>query len=397
MRSQAPILFSLMFSLLIFAACDQPGETRSSAVTDTAGVQIEPFGEVDGRSVQLYTVTNANGLQMKATNYGGIITHLYAPDREGNLEDIVLGYDSLEGYLEQTPYFGAIIGRYANRIEGGEFTLDGKTYTLAVNNGPNALHGGEKGFDKVVWDATTFDEGNERGIAFTYTSPAGEEGYPGTLQARVTYTLNDDDELIFDYHATTDEATPVNLTQHSYFNLAGVGEGKILNHEVMINADEFTPVDSTLIPTGELRSVEGTPFDFTKPTAIGARINEDNRQLEFGLGYDHNFVLNGEAGEMKLAARVTEPTSGRVMTVSTTEPGLQFYTGNFLDGSITGKGVTYAHRTGFCMETQHFPNSPNEPSFPSTILRPGEEYISRTIYAFGVADGDTTTAAAGER
>ena len=384
-----------MFSLLIFAACDEPGEEeRTSTVTDTAGVQIEPFGEVDGQPVSLFTVTNANGIQMKATNYGGIITHLYVPDQEGNFEDVVLGYESLDGYLEQSPYFGAIIGRYGNRIEGGQFTLDGETYNLAVNNGPNALHGGEKGFDKVVWEATTFDAGTERGIAFTYTSPAGEEGYPGTLQARVTYTLNDNDELIFDYYATTDEATPVNLTQHSYFNLAGVGESNILDHQVMINADEFTPVDSTLIPTGEVRGVEGTPFDFTEPTAIGARIDQDDQQLEFGLGYDHNFVLNGDAGEMKLAARVTEPTSGRVMTVSTTEPGLQFYTGNFLDGTITGKGVTYEHRTGFCMETQHFPNSPNEPSFPSTILRPEEEYMSKTIYGFSVAEDDSTTAPA---
>lgn len=383
MRPSATILFSVMISLPFLAACEAPPtDEGAEAGVDTAGVQIEHFGEVDGEPIQLYTLTNANGMQVRATNYGGIITHLFVPDAEGNLEDVVLGYDSVDGYLDESPYFGAIIGRYGNRIADGEFSLDGETYTLATNNGPNHLHGGERGFDKVVWDATTFDEGNERGISFTYTSPAGEEGYPGTLNARVTYTLNDNDELIFDYYATTDEATPVNLTQHTYFNLAGVGEGDILDHRIMINADAYTPVDSTLIPTGDLATVDGTPFDFTEATPIGARIEEDDQQLDYGLGYDHNFVLNGQAGEMKLAARVTEPTSGRIMTVRTTEPGLQFYTGNFLDGSLTGKDVAYDHRTGFCLETQHFPNSPNQGDFPSTILRPGEEYTTRTVYAF---------------
>ncbi len=394
MRHSAPILFSVMISLPFLAACESPPtDEGAEADVDTAGVQIEPFGEVDGEPIQLYTLTNANGMQVRATNYGGIITHLFVPDAEGNFEDVVLGYDSVDGYLDETPYFGAIIGRYGNRIADGEFTLDGDTYTLATNNGPNHLHGGEQGFDKVVWDATTFDEGDERGISFTYTSPAGEEGYPGTLNARVTYTLNDNDELIFDYYATSDEATPVNLTQHTYFNLAGVGEGDILDHRIMINADAYTPVDSTLIPTGDIAEVEGTPFDFTEATPIGARIQEDDQQLEHGMGYDHNFVLNGEAGEMKLAARVTEPTSGRIMTVRTTEPGLQFYTGNFLDGTLTGKDVTYEHRTGFCLETQHFPNSPNQDDFPSTILRPGDEYTTRTVYAFETgAEGDPSGA-----
>lgn len=384
MSYSTSILFCLMIGLLLLAACDSPSddERARGGAAAQPGVDIEPFGEIDAQSVQLYTLTNANGMQIKATNYGGIITHLIVPDAEGNLEDVALGYDDLEGYLEESPYFGAIIGRYGNRIAGGRFTLDGETYTLATNNGPNHLHGGDRGFDKVIWDATTFDEGDERGISFTYTSPDGEEGYPGTLNARVTYTLNDNNELIFDYYAIANEATPVNLTQHTYFNLAGVGEGDILNHRIMINADSYTPVDSTLIPTGEVTSVEGTPFDFTEPMPIGARIDEDHQQLEFGLGYDHNFVLNGDAGEMKLAARVTEPTSGRIMTVRTTEPGLQFYTGNFLDGSLSGKDVTYDHRTGFCLETQHFPDSPNQDNFPSTILRPGEEYTSRTVYAF---------------
>lgn len=378
---------SLMICMLLLAACGpEPGADPAAADSDTSSIPAEPFGEVDGEAVRLFTLTNANGLEMKVTNYGGIITHLRVPDESGELEDVVLGYDSLAGYLEQSPYFGAIIGRYGNRIGGAEFELDGETYALAANNGPNSLHGGERGFDKVVWNAEPFDDGTERGIVFTYTSPSGEEGYPGTLQARVTYTLTDEDQVIFDYHATTDEATPVNLTQHTYFNLAGIGEGDILDHEILINAERFTPVDSTLIPTGELRPVEGTPFDFTEETAIGARIENDNEQLEYGLGYDHNYVLEGEAGDMKLAARVYEPTSGRVMEVRTTEPGVQFYTGNFLDGTITGKGVTYDHRTGFCLETQHFPNSPNEESFPSTILRPDEQYSSRTVYAFDVRE-----------
>ncbi len=310
------------------------------------------------------------------------------PDRNGNLGDIALGYDSLEGYLEATPYFGAIIGRYGNRIGEGQFTLDGETYQLATNDGPNHLHGGVQGFDKVVWDAKPVEAADGVALEFTYISPDGEEGYPGALDAKVTYTLTNDNRLIFDYEATTDAPTPVNLTQHTYFNLAGHGGGDILGHEVMINADTFTPVSQTLIPTGELRPVEGTPFDFRTPTAIGERIDADNEQIRFGPGYDHNFVLNDDAASVDapvLAARVYEPNSGRVMEVLTTEPGLQFYSGNFLDGSITGKdGVTYERRSGFCMETQHFPDSPNKPDFPSTILRPGELYKTRTVYAFSV-------------
>lgn len=373
-------VFVMMAGCTEQAADDAP----PAADNNVEGITRAPFGTTpDGEAADLYTVTNVNGVTMQVTNYGGIITELHVPDREGNLGDVVLGYDSLAGYIEQSPYFGAIIGRYGNRIAKGRFTLDEVTYELATNNGVNHLHGGLKGFDKVLWNAEPFQSEEGRGLIFTYTSPDGEEGYPGTLQAKVTYTLTDDNALIFDYEATTDKATPVNLTQHSYFNLAGPGDGSILDHVVMINADHFTPVDSTLIPTGEIAPVAGTPFDFNEPTPIGARIEQQDQQLAYGLGYDHNFVLNGEAGEMKLAARVYEPTSGRVMEVHTEEPGLQFYSGNFLDGTITGKeGNVYQHRYGFAMETQHYPDSPNQPNFPSTILQPGETYQTRTIYRF---------------
>jgi aldose 1-epimerase len=368
------------------AACTQPAPPPPEP---SATVERQPFGETpEGIPVDLYTLTNSHGMEVRAMTYGGIILSLKVPDREGKLGDVVLGYDTLDGYLESSPYFGAIIGRYGNRIGGAKFTLDGVEYSLAANDGPNALHGGVKGFDKVVWQAEPFEKDDGVGVVFSHTSPDGDEGYPGTLEATVTYTLTDDDELIFDYHAVTDKATPVNLTQHTYFNLAGDGSGDILNHEMMLNASHFTPVDSTLIPTGEIRSVEGTPFDFTTPTAIGARIDADNEQIRFGGGYDHNFVLDRDENEgMVLAARVYEPTTGRVMEVFTTEPGVQFYSGNFLDGSITGKeGHVYAHRTGFCLETQHFPDSPNQPDFPSTILRPGEEYSSRTVYKFSTLE-----------
>ena len=352
------------------------------------GVAREPFGTTHrGEAVSVYTLKNAHGIELRVLDYGGIILSLQVPDRSGRLDDVVLGFDSLGDYERGSPYFGALIGRYGNRIARGRLTLDGRTYTLATNNGPNHLHGGVRGFDKVVWTAAPFERGDSVGLVLNYTSSDGEEGYPGTLRATVTYTLTKANQLIFDYHATTDRATPVNLTQHSYFNLAGDGKGDILGHVVTLNADRFTPVDSTLIPTGEIRSVAGTPFDFRTPTAIGARIDRDDEQLRYGRGYDHNFVLNkGATGnEPTLAARVYEPTSGRVMEVATTEPGLQFYSGNFLDGTLQGKrGVVYRHRYGFAMETQHFPDSPNKPAFPSTILRPGEEYRSRTIYRFGV-------------
>jgi len=354
------------------------------ATKKRASVARSAFGRTpDGQAVELFTLTNARGTEVRATNYGGIIVSLRVPDRAGRPGDVVLGYESLDGYLKATPYFGAIVGRYGNRIAKGAFTLDGHTYRLVTNNGPNHLHGGTRGFDKVVWKADPFEGAAGVGVVLSYTSPDGEEGYPGNLNARVTYTLTDRNELAFEYVATTDKATPVNLTQHSYFNLAGEGTRDVLDHQLTIDADRFTPVDATLIPTGVLAPVAGTPFDFRKPAAIGARIGQKDEQLVFGGGYDHNFVLNRKGPGPVRVIRVAEPTTGRVMEVSTTEPGVQFYTGNFLDGSITGKGGhVYRRRYGLCLETQHFPDSPNHPSFPSTILRPGEEYRSKTVLAF---------------
>lgn len=344
----------------------------------------EAFGTTpQGSPVELYTFTNAHGLEVRAITFGGIIVSLKVPDKSGHLDDVTLGYDSLAGYIENPTYFGAIIGRYGNRIAGAKFPLDGKTYSLAANNGPNSLHGGIRGFHKVIWKAEPFQNAHGTGLVFTYTSKDGEEGFPGNLNVKVTYTLTDKDELIFDYEATTDKATPVNLTQHTYFNLAGEGHGDILGHHVKLNAEKFTPVDKTLIPTGELRPVKGTPFDFTQATAIGARINDKDEQIVLGKGYDHNFVLHRNGSGLELTARVHEPGSGRVMEVYTTEPGVQFYSGNFLDGTLTGKkGHVYKQRYGFCLETQHFPDSPNQPSFPSAILRPGQTYRSQTVYKF---------------
>jgi aldose 1-epimerase len=347
------------------------------------GVARAPFGTLpDGTVVESFTLRNAHGIEVRAITYGAIIVSLRVPDRAGRLDDVVLGHDGLDGYLAKPAYFGSVVGRYGNRIAKGRFTLDGKTYALAANNGPNHLHGGVKGFDKVVWKAEPAADGTA--VTFRYTSPDGEEGYPGTLQARVTYTLNDKDELSFEYAATTDKPTHVNLTQHSYFNLAGPG-GDILGHELTLDADRFTPVDDTLIPTGTLAPVSGTPFDFRKATAIGARIGQDDEQLRRGKGYDHNFVLNHPEGGLRHVGRLADPKTGRTMDIQTTEPGIQFYSGNFLDGTITGKGgVVYKHRSGLCLETQHFPDSPNQPSFPSTVLRPGQEYRSKTVLLFGV-------------
>jgi len=332
----------------------------------------------------LYTLTNAHGVEIQAMNYGGIIVSLRVPDRKGQLTDIVLGHNKAEGYIPNPPYLGAIVGRYANRIANGTFTLDGKTYTLPKNDGPNTLHGGTtRTFDKVMWDGEPLRGKN--GVAFTYVSKDGEEGFPGNLKVTVTYTLTDGDALIIDYKATTDKATPINVSQHSYFNLKGEGNGDILDHEIMINADKFTPVDKSLIPTGELRPVKGTPFDFSKPTRIGARIDENYEQLVLGHGYDHNFVLNDKPkqNDLVLAARVHEATSGRSLEVWTTQPGVQFYTGNFLDGSVIGKaGHVYKRRYGFCLETQHFPDSPNHPDFPNTILKPGETFHQTTVFKF---------------
>lgn len=357
---------------------------QTSSLQGKHVIEKKAFGTTpDGHPVDVYTMTNSRGVEVRAINYGGIIVYLRVPDKAGKLGDVVLGYDNLEQYLENKPHFGAIIGRYANRIAKGEFTVDGVTYRLAKNNGPNSLHGGVKGFDKVLWQAEPFESTQGVGVIFTYTSRDGEEGFPGNLKTKVSYTLTEQNELQFDYEATTDKATPVNLTQHSYFNLAGEGSGDVLTHEVLLNADRFTAVDSTLIPTGELRPVKGTPLDFTKPTAIGARINDTYEQMVIAKGYDHNFVLNRKGNGLELAASVHAPKSGRVLEVYTTEPGVQFYTGNFLEGSGVGKhGHIYGKYHAFCLETQHFPDSPNHPGFPTTILRPGQTYRSRTVYKF---------------
>jgi aldose 1-epimerase len=356
-----------------------------------ARVAREFFGTTrDGQSVEAFTLTNAHGLELSAITYGGIIVSLRTPDRSGRLDDIVLGFDDLDGYLTDSPYFGAIVGRYANRIAGGRLTLDDVTYQLATNDGEHHLHGGVRGFDKVVWKAEPFDGPRGSGVAFTHRSPDGDEGYPGTLDARVTYALTDRDELIVDYYATTDRATHVNLTQHTYFNLAGDGARDVLEHELTIRASRFTPVDMTLIPTGELAPVEDTPLDFRTPTSLGARIDHAHEQIRNGRGYDHNYVLDRDGSALAHAARVTEPSTGRVLDVHTTEPGLQLYSGNFLGqvgAGVRGKaGRVYGARSGFSLETQHFPDSPNKPQFPSTVLRAGAVYRSRTVFSFGAAE-----------
>jgi aldose 1-epimerase len=346
----------------------------------------EDFGRTrDGQAVEIYTLKNARGAEARIATYGGVVVSLKVPDRRGQFEDVVLGFDDIEGYQKTTTYIGALVGRYANRIARGRFTLNGTEYTLATNNGENHLHGGIRGFDKVVWTARPVAVRNGQALELTYLSKDGEEGYPGNLNMRVVYTLTDLNELKCDYYATTDKDTVVNLTQHSYFNLAGQGNGDILGHLLMINAARFTPTDAGAIPTGELRAVRGTPFDFTRATAIGARIEQDEEQLKLGKGYDHNFVVNGRVGTLRLAARASEPTTGRVMEVWTTEPGVQLYTGNYLDGSDTGKGgKLYQRRYGFCLETQHYPDSPNHPKFPSTVLRKGARFRSTTVYKFSV-------------
>jgi aldose 1-epimerase len=374
----------LLAALCVICFLPNWGFARSSVAQRGHPIKKESFGQTkEGKAVDLYTITNSHGMEVRAITYGGIIVSLRVPDKNGKVDDVVLGFDRLDGYLDKSPYFGAIVGRYGNRIANGKFTLDGKEYSLAKNNGPNSLHGGLKGFDKAIWQAEPFKNKQGSGVAFTYTSKNGEEGYPGNLKAKVTYTLTEKNELVFDYEAATDKATPVNLTEHSYFNLAGEGTGDVLKHELMLNADRFTPVDKTLIPTGELRPVKGTPMDFSQPTVIGAHIDDNYEQLAFGGGYDHNFVINHKTGGLQLAARVYEPTTGRVMEVFTTEPGVQFYSGNFLDGTITGKqGHVYKRRYALCLETQHFPDSPNHPEFPSTILKPGQTLRSRTMYKF---------------
>lgn len=348
----------------------------------------EPFGRTpEGVAVDSYTLSNAKGVRLRAITYGAIVVSLETPDRTGKAADIVLGYKTLNEYIKDTPYFGAIVGRYGNRIAGGKFSLSGKTYTLATNNDPAgmkcSLHGGLKGFDKVVWKAEGVEKKGAQGVRFEYLSKDGEEGYPGNLNLKVTYWLTDSSDWEVEYEAASDKATPLNVTQHSYFNLAGEGNGDILGHELTLHARRFTPVTVGLIPTGELAPVQGTPLDFTSPHAIGARIGAENEQLKFGGGYDHNWVLDSQNGSLAPAAKVLEPSSGRILEVLTTEPGIQFYCGNFLDGSLVGKaGKAYQRRSGFCLETQHYPDSPNQPKFPDTILRPGQTYKSTTVFRF---------------
>lgn len=354
------------------------------------GLTRAPFGQLpDGRGVELFTLKSGHGIEVSVMTYGAIITSIRTPDRSGQIADVALGFDSLSGYLAGSPYFGAIVGRYANRIAGGRFKLDGVEYHLARNNGPNSLHGGQRGFDKVLWTPEPFENDSAMGVKMRYQSSDGEEGYPGAVSVLVTYTLNADGELLVDYDASTTKATPINLSQHTYWNLHGEGSGGITDHMLTLYASAFTPVDSTLIPTGQIAPVAGTPFDFQQPTAIGARIDTPDEQLRFGRGYDHNWVIDGGGqGTLVNAARLEDSVSGRVLEIRTTEPGIQFYSGNFLDGTIKGKGGhSYGHRTGLCLETQHFPDSPNHQNFPSTILRPGERYQSRTVFAFSTHGG----------
>ena len=373
--------------LLGIIAATTLGSTLWSAAPST--VAMRAFGQTKaGEPVMLYTLTNANGLTTDITNYGGIMTRLFVPDRSGKLGDILLGFNTVDEYIAKTPYFGALIGRVGNRIAHGKFTLDGKTYTLALNDKPGEipcnLHGGNLGFDKVLWQAEPVIKDNAPGLKLHRVSPDGEEGFPGNLDVTVTYWLTNANELKIEYRATTDKATPINLTQHNYYNLRGDGNGDILGHLLTINGSKTTPVNAGLIPTGELAPVAGTPFDFLTPTAMGKNINADNQQIKYGPGFDHNWVLDRKtAKELELAATVYEPTTGRVMEVWTQEPDLQFYAGNFLDGTLVGKnGKPYQYRTGFCLETQHAPDSINQPKFPSTVLRPGEVYSTVTVYRF---------------
>jgi len=372
MRSGVLVIGLLLCSGLAVAAAERRKGT----------VEKKDFGKTsEGTPVDLYVLTNDKGMTGKITNHGGIVTELHVPDRDGKLADVVLGFDNLDDYLKGHPFFGCLVGRVTNRIARGRFTLDGKEYKLATNNGPNTLHGGLKGFDKVVWKAESFKDEKGVGVRLKYISKDGEEGFPGTLSTTVTYTLTDDNALRIDYKATTDKATPVNLTNHSYFNLAGHGAGTILDHDLMIAADKYTPVDETLIPTGKIEPVRGTPLDFTATTRIGKRIEQVGGNP---TGYDHNYVLRqGEGKGPWLAARVTEPKSGRILEVHTTEPGVQLYTGNFLDGKVKGKGgAVYKKHAGLCLETQHFPDAVNHKNFPSIILEPGKTYTQTTVYRF---------------
>jgi aldose 1-epimerase len=375
------LLFLLMLLSLIVLSCqDKSAKKAGTMIAKTS------YGKLpDGREVSQYTLKNAGGVEVRIINYGAIVTSIRVPDRDGKLADIVLGYDSLSGYLGDNAFLGAIVGRYGNRINKGRFKIDGQEYQVTVNDGENHLHGGKIGFNKVLWDAKVGPPAAEPALALTYISPDGEEGYPGTVTLTVTYTLTNENELRIDYEGKTDKPTILNPTHHSYFNLTGNPIETILNHELIIDADKITPVDAGLIPTGELADVANTPFDFRKPQKIGLRINKPNEQLQFGHGYDHNWVLNNYDRTVHEVVELYEPLSGRLMEVFTDQPGMQFYSGNFLNGTIRGKnGVQYQHRTGLCLEAQCFPDSPNKPNFPSVILRPGQVYHQRTIYKFSV-------------
>lgn len=374
----------IAITALAAVACNN-SKTNGTSMSET-NISEAPFGVLaSGDSVKLYTLKNANGMEVAISDLGGTIIKWTAPDKDGKFEDITLGSNNPEDYLTSTKYLGALIGRFGNRIAKGKFTLDGKEYTLAVNNGPNALHGGLKGFNAAIWTATPI-EGAEPALKLTYLSKDGEEGYPGNLNVEVVYTLKNDNSLTIDYKATTDKNTVVNLTNHAYFNLKGEGKGDILDHEIVLQADKFLPTDAGLIPTGQLKPVKGTPFDFTTAHVIGERINDTTDiDIKLGGGFDHCWVFTDQSNKLKSVAMVTEAKSGRTMEVLTTEPAVQFYTGNFLNGSATGKsGVKYEKRFGFCLETQHFPDSPNQVAFPTTVLKPGETYTSTTVYKFGV-------------
>ncbi|WP_426291745.1 aldose epimerase family protein [Dyadobacter endophyticus] len=373
-----PFLLTALVGLAIFSCSKTKNEEKMIST-----ISKEAFGQLpDGQQADLYTLTNANGMTVNITNYGGIVTKLTAPDKNGQWADVVLGFDSLAPYLSGHPFFGALVGRYGNRIAKGKFKLNGQEYSLAINNGVNALHGGTKGFDKVIWKATEIKQDSVVGLQLEYTSKDMEEGYPGNLTVKVVYKLDNENALTIDYTATTDKPTVVNLTNHSYFNLTGL-KRDILDHEVTLESDSIVPVDTTLIPTGKLRAVEGTPFDFRKATKISAGINKtEDEQIKAGGGYDHCWVLKRSGEGLVQFATVREPESGRVMEVFTTEPAVQFYTGNFLDGKLTGKGATYSKRFGFCLETEHYPDSPNQPQFPTTTLNPGETYKTTTKYKF---------------
>lgn len=370
---------------LVAAGCGSTNPNTQDSMETSPRLTKGPFGRTaDGQVIELITLRNAKKTEIRFITYGGIVLSIKTADRDGALDDITLGYDTAEPYFKNSTYFGAIIGRYANRIAKAKFSLDGATYSLPANNGVNSLHGG-KGWDQALWAVDEFQRADGVGAVLTLTSPDGDQGYPGAVKAKVTYTLTEANEFKVSYEATTSKTTVINLTQHTYFNLAGSKANDILGHIMMINADRYTPVDDTLIPTGELAKVDGTPFDFRKETVIGERINAKDQQIERGKGYDHNWVLNRTGAGLEHAAHVIDPITGRMLEITTTEPGIQFYSGNFLDGTIKGKGgKTYVHRGGFCLETQHYPDSPNQPSFPTTTLKPGETYRSETVFKFGV-------------